>query len=134
MRYSDNIEIFLEFLRQAKREYQIAITEEREKDAASQDLDHCLELNNNSYHDMAKIAKTITQVRRERRQAKDRQQVLKPVTDWMYQNARVIKIWRNYWEQSGERKKLWKEGRIPRKQISSKKFSGRESRERGNQF
>ena len=91
MRYSDNIEIFLEFLRQAKREYQIAITEEREKDAASQDLDHCLELNNNSYHDMAKIAKTITQVRRERRQAKDRQQVLKPVTDWMYQNARVIK-------------------------------------------
>ena len=84
MRYSDNIEIFLEFLRQAKREYQISITEEREKDAASQGLDH-------RFHDMAKIAKVRLQVRRERRQAKDRQQVLKPVTDWMYQNARVIK-------------------------------------------
>ena len=91
MRYSDNIEIFLEFLRQAKREYQISITEEREKDAASQGLDHRLELGDNSYHDMAKIAKVRLQVRRERRQAKDRQQVLKPVTDWMYQNARVIK-------------------------------------------
>ena len=91
MRYSDNIEIFLEFLRQAKREYQISITEEREKDAASQDLDHRLELGDNSYHDMAKIAKVRLQVRRERRQAKDRQQELKPITDWMYQNPRVIK-------------------------------------------
>lgn len=91
MRYSDNIEIFLEFLRQAKREYQIAITEEREKDAASQGLDHRLELGDNSYHDMAKIAKVRLQVRRERRQAKDRQQELKPITDWMYQNPRVIK-------------------------------------------
>ena len=50
-----------------------------------------MELGDNSYHDMAKIAKVRLQVRRERRQAKDRQQVLKPVTDWMYQNARVIK-------------------------------------------
>lgn len=91
MKYSDNIEIFLNFLRQAKREYQIAITEEREKDAESQDLVHRLELNNNTYHDMAKIAKTITKVRRERRQAKDRQQVLKPVTDWICQNTRVMK-------------------------------------------
>lgn len=91
MKYSDNIQIFLEFLRQAKREYQIAIAEEREKDAESQDLVHRLELNNNTYHDMAKIAKTITKVRRERRQAKDRQQVLKPVTDWICQNTRVMK-------------------------------------------
>lgn len=91
MKYSDNIEIFLNFLRQAKREYQIAITEEREKDAESQDLVHRLELNHNTYHDMAKIAKTITKVRRERRQAKDRQQVLKPVTDWICQNTRVMK-------------------------------------------
>lgn len=91
MKYSDNIEIFLNFLRQAKREYQIAIAEEREKDAESQDLVHRLELNNNTYHDMAKIAKTITKVRRERRQAKDRQQVLKPVTDWICQNTRVMK-------------------------------------------
>ena len=91
MRYSDNIEIFLEFLRQAKREYQISITEEREKDAASQGLDHRLELGDNSYHDMAIFAKVRLQVRRERRQAKDRQQELKPITDWMYQNPRVIK-------------------------------------------
>ena len=74
MKYSDNIEIFLDFLRQAKREYQIAIAEEKEKDAASQDLDHRLELENNSYHDIAKIGKKRMQVRRERRQAKDLQQ------------------------------------------------------------
>lgn len=91
MKYSDNIEIFLDFLRQAKREYQIAIAEEKEKDAASQDLDHRLELENNSYHDIAKIGKKRMQVRRERRQAKDLQQELKPITDWMYQNPRVIK-------------------------------------------
>lgn len=91
MKYSDNIESFLEFLRQAKREYQIAIAEEKEKDAASQDLDHYLELGDNGYHDMARIAKKRKQVRQERRQAKDRQQALKPVTDWMCQNPRVIK-------------------------------------------
>ena len=91
MSYSDNIQNFLDFLRQAKREYQIAMTEEKEKDDASQDLDHYLELGDNGYHDIAKIAKARVQVRRERRQAKDRQQELRPVTDWIYQNSRVIK-------------------------------------------
>ena len=90
MKYSDNIESFLEFLRQAKRDYQIAIAEEKEKDDASQDLDHRLELHNNSYHDMAKIAKVRAQVRQERRQAKDRQQQLQPITDWIFQNSKVV--------------------------------------------
>lgn len=90
MKYSDNIENFLEFLRQAKRDYQIAIAEEKEKDDASQDLDHRLELHNNSYHDMAKIAKVRAQVRQERRQAKDRQQQLQPITDWIFQNSKVV--------------------------------------------
>lgn len=91
MKYSDNIESFLDFLRKAQRDYQIAITEEKEKDAESQDLDHCLELENHSYHDMAKIAKVRAKVRQERRQAKDRQQQLQPIKDWMFQNNKVMK-------------------------------------------
>ena len=91
MKYSDSIESFLDFLRKAQRDYQIAITEEKEKDAQSQDLDHWLELNNNSYHDMAKIAKVRAKVRQERRQAKDRQQQLQPIKDWMFQNSKVMK-------------------------------------------
>lgn len=90
LQYRDQLEGFLEFLRQAQRDYQIAAEEEREKEAATQDLQHSLELQENSYHALAKISKVMAQVRRERRKAKDQQQLLQPIVEWIAQNTKVI--------------------------------------------
>ena len=90
MQYRDQLEGFLEFLRKAQRDYQIAAEEEREKEAATQDLQHSLELQENSYHALAKISKVMAQVRRERRKAKDQQQLLQPIVEWIAQNTKVI--------------------------------------------
>ena len=90
MQYRDQLEGFLEFLRQAQRDYQIAAEEEREKEAATRGLAHSLELQENSYHALAKISKVMAQVRRERRKAKDQQQLLQPIVEWIAQNTKVI--------------------------------------------
>ena len=39
---------------------------------------------------MAKISKVMAQVRRERRKAKDQQQLLQPIVEWIAQNTKVI--------------------------------------------
>ncbi len=67
LKYSEQIEGFLDFLREAKTDYNIAVSSEKEADDATQDLLHSLELYENTYHEYARAAKTLAKVRQERR-------------------------------------------------------------------
>lgn len=90
MNYSEQIEKFLNFLREARQKYDIAAAEETEANNATQDLLHSLELDDNKYHDSARIALALRQIRKERREAKDKEVKLQPIIDRSAENLRVI--------------------------------------------
>lgn len=91
MRYSEPIENFLDFLREAQQEYNIAVSGEQEANDRTQDILHTLELEDNKYHDCARLAVALREVRQERRMAKDKKQQLQPIIDWADANMKVIK-------------------------------------------
>lgn len=91
MKYSEPIEGFLNFIRDAQEAYNIAGLSEKEADEETQDILHSLELDENSYHDCARLALALAKVRQERRTAKDIRLRLQPVIDWAGQNTKMIK-------------------------------------------
>ncbi len=91
MKYSEPIEEFLNFLREAQEAYNIAALSEKEADDETQYILHGLELNENKYHDCARLALALAKVRQERREAKDTRLQLQPVIDWAGQNAKTVK-------------------------------------------
>ena len=90
LKTSKQIEGFLDFLREVKTDYNIAVSSEKEANDATQDLLHSLELYENTYHEYARTAKKLAQVRQERRAAKDRREQIQPVMDWLEENGNVI--------------------------------------------
>ncbi len=92
MKYSDYIDDFLTFLRNASSEYSIATLTEHETNDKIQDILHDLELSNsNGYHDYAKLGKALREIRLQRREAKDKCLHLQPIMDWMEKNQQAIK-------------------------------------------
>lgn len=91
MKYSESLDNFLGYLREVQQEYNIAGLTEQEANNATQDILHNLELCENKYHDYAKLSIALRTVRQERRAAKDTQQILQPIINWIGQNAKTIK-------------------------------------------
>lgn len=91
MKYSEKLDEFLSFLRECSQEYTVASATETEMNDKTQDLLHCLELNDNKYHELARISKALVAVRQGRREAKDKEMILEPIVDWIQQNGRTIK-------------------------------------------
>jgi len=90
LKYSEQIEGFLDFLRESKMDYNIAVSTEKDANDKTQDLLHSLELYENTYHEYARAAKKLAKVRQERREAKDKREQLQSVMDWLEENDRVI--------------------------------------------
>ena len=74
MKYSEHVENFLNFLREAQREYNIAADDEKSANGATQDILHSIELEEHKYHEYARLSKALREVRQERRRAKDIEQ------------------------------------------------------------
>lgn len=89
--YSAQIENFIRFLTNCDEEYNIAVQSESNADAATQDILHHIELEENSQLDYIYEGLQLHRVRRERRQAKDTQRLTKPIREWMAANKRVIR-------------------------------------------
>ena len=89
--YSEKLSYFLEFLRIAQSDYSIACQIEKEKTEETEDIKHYLEFCSVDYYEYAKLAKAFSEVRQQRRQAKNRRLQLQPVVDWISQNGQVIK-------------------------------------------
>lgn len=82
---------FLGFMRDSKEKYEMQYDTVRTKDKETCDYLHKLELVPLKYHDEAKLAKALKEVREQRRQAKDDTIVLKPIVDWMAENEPAIR-------------------------------------------
>ena len=91
MEESKQLEGFLAFLRDVKIENQAAIDEESITDLETQDILHRLELYSDNYHERAKLANSLKQVRQRRRVAKDTYEITKSIVRWSEDNKQVIK-------------------------------------------
>ncbi len=88
MKNSEHISSFLKFLKDIQTDYNIALETEKEADRETQDILHRLELGSDSYHDMARMSKTIKSVRLKRRKAKDTKTEAEPVVQWIKENTK----------------------------------------------
>lgn len=90
MRGSEGLYDFLNYVRESVETYKIAEGDVAQYENETQDLLHSLELENNSYHESARIARTLAEVRQQRRISKDIMTVIKPLFDWVNDNGKTI--------------------------------------------
>ena len=88
---SEILSDFLTYLRDTKQIYNMAVQDENDANDATQDILHSLEIDGGSYHELAKLSKVLQDVRRKRREAKDKTLCLEPIVQWIEDNAAVIK-------------------------------------------
>lgn len=88
---STDLESFLTSLRQAEQAHSMAQAEEQAQNDATQDILHALELEKQSYHQLAGLARELSQVRQKRRAAKDTVCRTEPVVAWLEANRPVVK-------------------------------------------
>lgn len=91
MKNSDYISDFLAFLRTLQSDYRVAKLNEEEADKETQDILHRIELDNDSYDDIAKMAMGIKTIRQKRRCAKDTIVSANPALKWIEENSKAIK-------------------------------------------
>lgn len=87
---SEYIADFLEFIRNAQAEYGWGAEKEKEQETLTQDILHCLELEENGYHEKARLAGCLAETRRERRQHKDAVEELMPVVEFAEKNKKLL--------------------------------------------
>jgi len=88
---SESIEDFLSFLREAEQQYKTADLDEKDANDATQDILHAVELNTYNPRKTARLVKTLHNVRRTRREAKETMEVLSPVLAWAEENKTMVK-------------------------------------------
>lgn len=87
---SKYIEDFLNFIRLLQQEYDYSVAREQEQNDLTQDILHCLELEELSYHRQAKLGRYLKEVRRERRRYKDRIEELEAVAAFAKANRKFL--------------------------------------------
>ena len=88
---SGGIEAFLDYIRETEQLYRISVSNEQEANDATQDILHSLELETHDYHDSARLARKLKEVRQARRAAKDLMGQTLPVVEWAEGNRQTIK-------------------------------------------
>lgn len=91
MKDSEKLSEFLDFLRNCDEELAIACSIQREADEQTQDILHNIELQENSQYDFILEGIELKNVRKKRRDAKNRQKVLTPIVEWYSANSRTIR-------------------------------------------
>ena len=89
--YSENLNYILEFFKNCQEDLRFANSDITDYDRALSDLEHELELGNRRYHEKAKIAGRIEEIRKERRQAKYTVEQVTPIAEWADKNQKIIK-------------------------------------------
>lgn len=88
---SEQIDVFLSFLRDCEQQYHMADADEQEANSGTQDILHSLELEEHDYRDFARLSKELREVRRKRRSAMDLKRITAPVLDWLDENKDTVK-------------------------------------------
>ena len=69
----------------------MAEADEQEANAVTNDIHHAMELEEHGAAELLQLAQELTQVRRQRRKAKDAISELTPVLTWLENNRSVVK-------------------------------------------
>lgn len=85
------LEDTINFFTQTTEDYQNNTENESLHDYETQDILHKLELEDVSYHDTAKLGKTLMKVRENRRKAKDSVELNAPLVEWIQSHSDVLK-------------------------------------------
>ena len=88
---SEIIEKFLKDIRKLESEYEIAKLEMNEMETATQDILHFLELRELGYFERERYAAILGDIRRKRREAKDKVTVMLPLVEWAQKSKGVFK-------------------------------------------
>lgn len=93
MRTSEQIAAFLDMLREARMDHNIAVQRESDADKETQDIMHWSEFQAGQASQDAKAAILDAQslVRQHRRQAKDTAEILRPVISWVDDHGQIVK-------------------------------------------
>lgn len=89
--YSECVSDFLNFLRDAAQQHRMAVATQQESENETQDILHSLELEEHTYNEVARLGKRLSEVRKNRRSAKDVIAATSPIIDWAETNAASIK-------------------------------------------
>lgn len=89
--HSYGLQNFLSLLRADDELFRIAQDDEQRANEETQDILHSLELDKHTYHEKAKLAIKLEDVRQRRRTAKETQETLSPIVEWALQNRPIIK-------------------------------------------
>ena len=87
---SKEIADFLDFIREAEQLNRIARANEAEANEMTQDILHCLEIEQKTYNEKARLAIKLAEVRKDRRAAKDLRETTQPLVDWAQANQGMI--------------------------------------------
>lgn len=87
---SEQIEQFLDLLKEIESLSRQSELEETDTSSETQDILHALELQDLSYHQQAKLAKKLVDVRKRRRKAKDMIAQIEPLFKWANTNKKSI--------------------------------------------
>lgn len=82
-KFSEQIEDFLNFLRDCDMKYHMAEADEQEANNETQDILHNLELEEHDYRDFARLSKELKAIRKKRRKAKDMMEITAPILEWV---------------------------------------------------
>lgn len=88
---SNQIDTFLAFLRDCEQQFHMAEAEEQEANAVTNDIHHSMELEDHSKIELLQLAEELTEVRRQRRRAKDTISELTPVLEYLENNRADVK-------------------------------------------
>jgi len=90
--FSDReIGVFLDGIRKTKKQLRAAEAAQEEAELQIFDLLHALELGTYDAVSMVRLAKLLKQARQARRQAKDTEERLRPVVQWLDHNPGAMK-------------------------------------------
>ena len=87
---SEHLKLFLDYIRQCEEEYSLNNGILQETDRQTQDILHKIELEKISYHEHARLNKELADIRKQRRKAKDKITVLKPIVEYIEENKSFL--------------------------------------------
>lgn len=88
---SNEVEAFLNFLRESEQNLHIAEMAEKEANEATQDILHKIELGELKPYEMVLLTKKLREIRQQRREAKDTRIQCEPIVCWASNNHTAIK-------------------------------------------
>lgn len=91
MKGSEHIKAFLDWLREARRNYNIAIEDEQDANNEQQDILHSIELEDHSQQETARLTEALKETRQRRREAKKQIERLKPIREFVDYKADIIR-------------------------------------------